>query len=126
MALVRVFDGEIKMGQMIKLMHNNENHSVLELVKQMSLHWDQVRWRDISKSANGPYESGLLKLNCDKALHYLGWCAVMSFEETVRMTAEWYGSYYKKSNEIGLITKDQIDAYTAIARQEGLSWAQVV
>jgi GTP-binding protein LepA len=32
MALVRVFDGEIKMGQMIKLMHNNENHSVLELM----------------------------------------------------------------------------------------------
>ncbi len=32
MALVRVFDGEIKMGQIIKLMHNNENHSVLELM----------------------------------------------------------------------------------------------
>ena len=32
MALVRVFDGEIKMGQMIKLMHNDENHSVLELM----------------------------------------------------------------------------------------------
>lgn len=32
MALVRVFDGEIKMGQMIKLMHNNENHQVLDLL----------------------------------------------------------------------------------------------
>jgi GTP-binding protein LepA len=32
MALVRVFDGEIKMGQMIKLMHNDDNHSVLELM----------------------------------------------------------------------------------------------
>jgi GTP-binding protein LepA len=32
MALVRVFDGEIKMGQMIKLMHNDENHQVLELM----------------------------------------------------------------------------------------------
>jgi len=32
MALVRVFDGEIKMGQMVKLMHNNENHQVLDLM----------------------------------------------------------------------------------------------
>ncbi|MDP3466628.1 MAG: translation elongation factor 4 [Sulfuricurvum sp.] len=32
MALVRVFDGEIKMGQMIKLMHNDENHQVLDLM----------------------------------------------------------------------------------------------
>ena len=26
----------------------NQNHSVLELVQRMSLHWDQVRWEDIS------------------------------------------------------------------------------
>ena len=32
MALVRVFDGEIKTGQMVKLMHNDENHQVLELM----------------------------------------------------------------------------------------------
>ncbi|MDD5051850.1 MAG: translation elongation factor 4 [Sulfuricurvum sp.] len=31
-ALVRVFDGEIKVGQMVKLMHNDENHQVLELM----------------------------------------------------------------------------------------------
>ncbi len=32
LALVRVFDGEIKMGQNVKLMHNNENHQVLDLM----------------------------------------------------------------------------------------------
>ena len=58
-----------------------QNHSVLELVRQMALHWDQVRWQDVSQSVAGPYESGLLKLNCDKALHYLLWNAVMGFDE---------------------------------------------
>ena len=53
-----------------------QNHSVLELVRQMALHWDEVRWQDVSESGAGPYESGLLKLNCDKALHYLRWRAV--------------------------------------------------
>ncbi|MDD3770549.1 elongation factor 4 [Sulfuricurvum sp. IAE1] len=32
LALVRVFDGEIRMHQKVKLMHNNENHEVLDLM----------------------------------------------------------------------------------------------
>ncbi len=101
-----------------------QNHSVLELVQQMSLYWEQVRWQDVSGSIAGPYESGLLKLNCDKALHYLQWHAVMGFEETVRMTAEWYRAYYQQPVHIALTTNLQIAAYTAIAKKHGLAWAQ--
>ena len=101
-----------------------QNHSVLELVQQMALHWEQVRWQDVSGSVAGPYESGLLKLNCDKSLHYLEWHAVMGFEDTVRMTAEWYRAYYQKSAKTATITNAQIAAYTGIAKQHGLAWAQ--
>jgi CDP-glucose 4,6-dehydratase len=101
-----------------------QNHSVLELVQQMALHWDQVRWQDVSQSATGPYESGLLKLNCDKALHYLRWHAVMGFEDTVRMTAEWFRAYYQQPTQIAAMTDTQIKAYTTIAKQYGLAWAQ--
>lgn len=101
-----------------------QNHSVLELVQQMALHWDQVSWQDVSKDASGPYESGLLKLNCDKALHYLHWNAVMGFEDTVGMTAEWYKSYYQASTDILDITKMQIEAYSEIAKNQGLQWAK--
>jgi len=101
-----------------------QNHSVLELVQQMALHWDQVRWQDVSESMAGPYESGLLKLNCDKALHSLNWRAVMGFEDTVRMTSEWYGTYYQQPAQIAATTHSQIEAYTAIAKQQGLAWAQ--
>jgi CDP-glucose 4,6-dehydratase len=101
-----------------------QNHSVLELVEQMALHWEQVRWLDISKSTTGPYESGLLKLNCDKALHHLDWRAMMGFEDTVRMTSEWYKAYYQKPEQISKVTRLQIDAYTEIARREGVAWAQ--
>lgn len=101
-----------------------QNHSVLELVEQMALHWEQVRWLDISKSTTGPYESGLLKLNCDKALHHLGWRAVMGFEDTVRMTSEWYKAYYQNPEKIVEVTRSQISAYSDIARNKGLAWAQ--
>ena len=101
-----------------------QNHSVLELVQQMALHWDKVRWQDVSESTIGPYESGLLKLNCDKALYYLNWRAVMGFEDTVRMTSEWYKAYYQQPEKIAATTNSQIQAYTAIAKQQGLLWAQ--
>lgn len=101
-----------------------QNHSVLELVRQMALHWDKVSWADISQSANGPYESALLKLNCDKALHYLGWYAVMGFENTVRMTAEWYRAFYQQPARIADVTNMQLAEYTFMARQQGLAWAQ--
>jgi CDP-glucose 4,6-dehydratase len=78
----------------------------------------------VSESAIGPYESGLLKLNCDKALHHLNWRAVMGFEDTVRMTSEWYGAYYQQPEQIAATTRSQISAYTAIAKQQGLAWAQ--
>ena len=101
-----------------------QNHSVLALVSQMALHWDQVRWQDVSQTAAGPYESGLLKLNCDKALSHLRWHAVMPFEDTVRMTAQWYRAYYQNHGGIFATTTDQIEAYVATAKQQGLEWAQ--
>jgi CDP-glucose 4,6-dehydratase len=103
---------------------SQQNHSVLQLVKQMELHWDKVRWEDASQIEVGPYESGLLKLNCDKALHYLSWHAVMGFEDTVRMTAEWYKTYYHKPTQISEVTRKQIVDYVEFAKKLGLDWAQ--
>jgi len=101
-----------------------QNHSVLELVQQMAKYWEQVRWQCKVESSDAPYESRLLKLNCDKALHYLNWHAVMGFEDTVRMTAEWYRDYYLNSKQIENTTKMQISAYTRRAKECGLDWAQ--
>ena len=89
----------------------------------MSEYWNKVRWEKNSDTAEHPYESGLLKLNCDKALHHLHWQAVLSFQETVRMTAEWYRSYYDNSSMIRDVTFLQIKEYEALAQNKGLRWA---
>ena len=99
-------------------------HSVLELVKKMSNRWDQVRWDDVSGKDGDPYESGFLKLNCDKALHHLKWHAVLNFEETIKMTTEWYQSYYKDPQSIRERTVAQIEEYTRLAADRGMAWAQ--
>ena len=101
-----------------------QNQSVLELVEAMSLHWDRVKWEDISGIDNGPYESGLLKLNCDKALALLNWNAVMGFEDTVRMTAKWYSDFYKNPATISNTTNSQLEEYISLALLGGLDWAR--
>ena len=88
-----------------------QNHSVLELVKQMSRRWSEVRWAECEPQPSQFYESGLLKLNCDKALHFLNWHAVLNFEETVALTADWYRSFYADPSSIQDVTDKQINGY---------------
>ena len=88
-----------------------QNHSVLELVKQMSRSWSEVRWTECEPQPSQFYESGLLKLNCDKALHFLNWHAVLNFEETVALTADWYRSFYADPSKIQGVTFKQISDY---------------
>ena len=96
----------------------HQNRTVLELVQEMSEHWDQVLWEDISNTIEKPYESGLLKLNCDKALHHLNWQSILSFKEAVRMTTEWYRSYYENPSIILDLTLSHIQEYEALLRDK--------
>lgn len=102
----------------------NANHSVSELIDAMAEFWDSVHWNDVSQDENHVHEAGLLKLNCDKALFELQWQPTMVFEETVKMTVEWYKAYYE--GNLGSMydtTVAQIKEYTALAAQRNIPWA---
>ena len=83
----------------------------------------EVRWQNVSEKEFRAYEAELLKLNCDKALHLLDWEAILPFKETVRMTAEWYSSYYKSPKKINEITISHIKEYQILAKKKGMRWA---
>jgi CDP-glucose 4,6-dehydratase len=102
---------------------SHQNHTVLELVQAMSNYWDKVSWEDPSGDDKEPYESGLLKLNCDKALYHLNWQAILSFQETVKMTAVWYCSYYEDPATIRDLTLAHIREYESMAQKKGMQWA---
>lgn len=102
----------------------HQNHSVRELIDEMSNYWDSVRWNDTPNSHQHLHEAGLLKLNCDKALFDLQWQPTLEFKETVRMTVEWYRHYYQNSTESMYdFTMSQIEAYTKLASVRKLRWA---
>ena len=77
---------------------NNNNHSVKDLVLEMSKHWTKVSWEDVSKKNEINTESNLLKLNCDKAKFYLNWQSLWDFETTIKHTSSWYKNFYEQKN----------------------------
>ena len=101
--------------------NSNDDKSVLDIVKGMSNHWKNVVW-DIEEDTSGFYESGLLKLNCDKARSLLGWHAFLDFDTTIKFTAEWYKEFYKGS-EMLKVTHKQIEEFITSAGSQNISWA---
>ena len=102
----------------------DQNYPVSKLIDEMSKYWDQVKWNDISGSKNHAHEAGLLKLNCDKALFDLDWHSTLEFNETVKMTVEWYKNYYQNQEQSMFnFTINQIDEYTKLAISKGINWA---
>jgi CDP-glucose 4,6-dehydratase len=102
----------------------HQDHSVGELVGRIGDYWKEATWQDVSDEYSGPSESGLLKLNCDKALHDLNWTSTWGFEETIKETALWYRYFYEQQNESILETTfGQIDSYVKDAQQLNHPWA---
>lgn len=96
------------------------NRTVADLVQEVLKTWPG-RWEDKS-DPSAVHEAGRLNLNTDKAHQLLGWQPVWTFEETIARTVEWYREA-GKTPAIHALTTGQINAYTASAKNRGLSWA---
>jgi CDP-glucose 4,6-dehydratase len=102
---------------------NDVSFTVGELVEEMSDHWPNVKWKSATETPIIGYESPLLQLNCEKARSQLRWRSVLNFSETVKMTAEWYRTFYDGESNSYDRSLAQINHYTDIAKQRGLEWA---
>jgi len=101
----------------------NADRSVENLIKKFTEVWGGGQWITDKAEGTSKKEATLLKLNCDKAMNRLGWHSVLSFEETVRMTADWYKTYYEGGPDMYEYAFEQIKEYTDSARRQGLIWA---
>jgi len=103
---------------------SSQNYPVIDLITEMSKYWEKVKWKDNSEKRSDLYEAGLLKLNCDKALFDLNWLPVLNFHETVKMTVEWYKTYYQ-GNEGSMydFSIQQITEYVEFAKSRDITWS---
>jgi len=100
------------------------NRTVEELLSEFTKTLKNSKWYVSKEGDEVKKECTLLHLNCEKALSYLNWHAVLSFEETVKITSEWYENYYNSVyKDMCDFTTKQIDEYRCLAQRRGLIWA---
>ena len=105
---------------------SEQSKKVVELIQDLSGYWEDFESRDAyNVIANSDYsEAGLLKLNCDKAMHILKWQGSLDYKQCVKFTSEWYVNYYNRSDDVCSFTERQIADYENIAKNRGLPWVQ--
>lgn len=83
--------------------------TVADLVGALSARWgNRPGW-----AADGgvhPHEAPMLTLSAHKAEATMGWRPLLSFEETVEWTADWY-SAFREGKDMAAVTERQIKAY---------------
>ena len=103
----------------------DQSFTVQEILEEIAANWSFANdgERFILNTEPSFHEAGLLKLNCDKALHTLGWKPVLDFYEAARFTATWYHKYYYNPEGMYDYTVTQIEEYAAKAASINQSWA---
>lgn len=87
---------------------NTVNKNVLNVINQLNNYFSDMKI-EIHKSHNDK-ESNLLSLNIDKASKKLNWRPILSFNESVKITAEWYLAYFN-NEDLTKFTQHQIQYY---------------
>ncbi len=87
---------------------NIQNKRVIDVIKQIKTLSPKVKWK--LKKLKTFKESKLLKLNSFKARKKLNWKNRLSFNETIKMTTQWYEMFYKQKN-MSRVTFQQIKEY---------------
>lgn len=94
---------------------------VQELAHLLVDHWGQGKV-EADSSGLHPHEAGLLKLDCGKARHAMGWHGVWDVSTTVANVVDWYRTHAQNGN-VAELTRIQIGKYCADASRQGLPWA---
>ncbi len=90
----------------------NENIcNVGSLVKLIIDSYGEGNWEDVSKS-NVLHEAKFLSLDINKAKYKLNWKPLLTIEETVNFTIDWYKNY--KRQDVLNLCSNQIEHYMKI------------
>jgi CDP-glucose 4,6-dehydratase len=89
----------------------SQDKNVISLVSEMKKHWNKVLWK-VKIRKFDLYESKLLRLSSKKAKKVLHWEPALKFNETIKMTTNWYKNYYDNKSNIFKFSKEQIEKYS--------------
>lgn len=103
--------------------NGGEDLMVRDVIERFIRFWGSGSWQDVS-TPDAHHEAVSLRLSCDKAKKFLKWQAILTMEECLGMTAQWYREFYSQRKDMYPFCVEQIQGYARKAREQGLFWAQ--
>ncbi len=94
---------ELTVGQVIEILKNE---------------WNKVDYI-IKRPDVVLHESTLLKLDCTKAHNSLKWKPTWTTEAGIKITIDWYKSYYENQE---IVTSNDLNTYIAAAKEQNAVW----
>jgi CDP-glucose 4,6-dehydratase len=80
---------------------DNNHLTVAEMTNRLIKYWGDGSWNDLS-DPKALHEACLLKINCDKARAELNWRNVLTIDECLQITADWYKKYYTENQNMDI------------------------
>jgi CDP-glucose 4,6-dehydratase len=97
--------------------------TVEQLVLECEKSWPRVKHVLQDPDAPRVHETRMLKLECSKASHHLGWKPVWDFSETVAMTVLWYRDVYEgQASDIRRRCLADLSRFKADGAARGVNW----
>lgn len=99
----------------------NKGVSVQELVEILIDKWGSGSWKNLQATAVKP-ETGLLRLNWEKAAARLDWQPIYSLDEAAAEVAAWFKAYQAEAAMM-TVTQEHIQQYVQKAKDKRIAWA---
>lgn len=100
--------------------------TVAAMADKLIKYWGCGVWANLI-GPNGPHafrEANLLKLNCDKAHVELHWHSVLTIDECLQMTVDWYKGFYgeNQNKDVHSSCVKQLHTYMDKAEERKMCW----
>ena len=96
---------------------------VKEVVELVLEYWGSGSWEDVS-DPKAVHEAHLLNLDCTKAKNGLDWEPVLSTEESIQLTVDWYRIFQNAKEDMYNFSLSQLNNYIEKARIKGIIWSK--
>ena len=84
--------------------------TVRDIADAVAQRWSAVR-PEYARTPDGPHEAAVLSLDSSKAAQQLGWHPVLTLDDTLNLTTDWYREAAETAGHVPQLTTRQIAEY---------------
>jgi CDP-glucose 4,6-dehydratase len=106
----RIYSGSWNFGP-----HSEDMFTVQEITEKIIKFWGSGEYRSSKNKDTDKQEENILLLDCNKSYRYLKWKPILSLDESIKFTIDWY-----KEEELNYaFDVDQINKYLELVNNRG-------